>query len=110
MISVACKSCEKFCLVSTDVACQVIRKHHENYYGQDYQDQSPGKDTPTHVQMARICDLYGAVIFDRPYRNGMGRQEAVALMDNGSHFFNPTLLKVFKANLHQIELIPGFTS
>ena len=89
-----------------DKARLLIRNHHENYDGTGYPDRMAGEDTPKIVQMIRICDFYDALIFDRPYRAGVGKHGTLDLMDKVSHFFNPKLLESFKANIHRIDQLP----
>ena len=91
-----------------DKARLLIRNHHENYDGSGYPDRMTGNETPDIVQMIRICDFYDAVIFDRPYRAGVGQPGTLHLMDKVRHFFNPQLLESFKANIDRIDQIPEF--
>ena len=91
-----------------DTARLLIRNHHENYDGSGYPDGMTGDEIPEIVQMIRMCDFYDAMIFDRPYRSGLSRQDTFDLMDKVSHFFNPRLLQDFKTNLHHIDLTPDF--
>ncbi len=86
----------------------LIRNHHENFDGSGYPDRMVGHETPQIVQMIRICDFYDAVVLDRPYRDGVGQQGTLHLMDKVQHFFNPDLLKAFKANIDRIDQIPSF--
>lgn len=56
---------------------KITRHHHERFDGMGYPDGLAGNDIPYCSRLIAICDTYDAMITDRPYRKGMGADEAV---------------------------------
>lgn len=90
-----------------EIAAEAIRHHHENLDGSGYPDGLAGREISRFCRIARICDFYDALAFDRPYRAGLGRAESLAVMDGVARFFDPELFRSFKANLAAIDRIDG---
>jgi HD-GYP domain-containing protein (c-di-GMP phosphodiesterase class II) len=90
---------------SRHFAPDAILHHHECFDGSGYPNGLHGEDLPEIARMARICDFYDAVRFDRPYRPGLGRTGALALMDHVSGQFDPVMLKVLKTDIAGIESV-----
>lgn len=91
--------------VDSEISNQVIRHHHENFDGTGYPDNLKGSDIPDHVQVARICDFYDALTFDRPYRPGLPRKESLDLMHKHIDWFNPDLFHFFRNEIDTIDVI-----
>ena len=60
------------------VAC--ILHHHERVDGQGYPDGLRQDEIPIMSQIMAVADTYDALVTDRPYRQGMSREKAVAIM------------------------------
>lgn len=61
--------------------------HHENYDGTGYPDNLKGDEIPLGARILRVCDVYAALISDRPYRSAFDAETAMELMiDEVKHF------------------------
>ncbi len=56
----------------------LVRAIHERYDGGGYPDNLSGDDIPLGARIVGTCDAFDAMITDRPYRNGMPQEDAVA--------------------------------
>lgn len=50
---------------------RVVRHHHERYDGTGYPDGLKGADIPLASRIITVCDAYGAMLSDRPYRRAL---------------------------------------
>jgi HD-GYP domain len=60
-----------------DVA-HIVLHHHERWDGKGYPSRLSGNDIPQLAQIISIADAYDAMTSSRPYRNALGRDEAMA--------------------------------
>ncbi|MDQ7834719.1 MAG: response regulator [Humidesulfovibrio sp.] len=74
----------------------IIHAHHEKYDGSGYPRGLTGEQIPFLARVLALADAYDALTSDRPYRQGMGKQQALAIIKKGrgSHFC-PTCLDAF---------------
>ena len=61
-----------------------VRHHHERWDGNGYPDGLKGLETPLTARLMAVADAYSAMTTDRPYRKGMDRQKALAILADGS--------------------------
>ncbi len=74
----------------------IILHHHERYSGHGYPYGLRGVDIPLGARIVAIADAYDAMIHDRPYRNAIGHDEAVAELRRHSDIqFDPQLVELF---------------
>jgi HD-GYP domain-containing protein (c-di-GMP phosphodiesterase class II) len=73
-----------------------ILKHHERWDGQGYPLGLAADDIPLACRILGIADAYDAMTNDRPYRQAMTCQEAIAEIRHcsGSQF-DPQLVEIF---------------
>jgi cyclic di-GMP phosphodiesterase len=69
---------ERICapLRTTALYLPIIRHHHERVDGRGYPDHLVGQNIPIGARIAAISDAWDAMVSDRPYRDGLGREEA----------------------------------
>ncbi|MFC7062871.1 HD-GYP domain-containing protein [Halobacillus seohaensis] len=60
-----------------------VRHHHERYDGKGYPDQLAGDEIPVFGRLMAVADAYDAMTSDRPYREGMSDQRALAIIESG---------------------------
>lgn len=86
-----------------DVA-PVIRAHHERLNGSGYPDGLRGDDIPLFARIIAVADSYDAMTSDRPYRNAMTQQAALAELarTRGSEL-DAACVDAFVAWLHEEE-------
>jgi two-component system cell cycle response regulator len=67
---------------------RLVRSSHERWDGAGYPDGLAGEDVPLGARIISVCDAFDAMVTDRPYRRGMGRDAALAELRRcaGSHF------------------------
>jgi HD-GYP domain-containing protein (c-di-GMP phosphodiesterase class II) len=83
----------------------VIRHHHERLDGRGYPDGLRREAIPLLSRIIFIADSFEAMTSDRSYREGPGRDRALAeLRRNSSTQFDPDLVEVF---ISKIESMPG---
>jgi diguanylate cyclase (GGDEF)-like protein len=74
----------------------LIRASHERWDGAGYPDGLVGTEIPIGARIISICDAYGAMIEERPYRAAVSPPEALAeLRANGGTQFDPDLVERF---------------
>lgn len=81
----------------SQVVLNIVRYHHERYDGNGYPTGIKGNDIPRSGQVAAICDVYSALIMDRPQRKANSHVDAIKIMseESKSGAFNPELFKHF---------------
>jgi HD-GYP domain-containing protein (c-di-GMP phosphodiesterase class II) len=69
---------------------RIVRHHHERYDGGGYPDGLRGEQIPLASRIITVCDAYGAMISDRPYRRALPHERALAeLRDGAGEQFDP---------------------
>jgi HD-GYP domain-containing protein (c-di-GMP phosphodiesterase class II) len=69
---------------------RIVRHHHERYDGGGYPDGLRGAEIPLASRIITVCDAYGAMISDRPYRRALPRRHALnELRDGAGEQFDP---------------------
>jgi putative two-component system response regulator len=73
---------ERICapLKSFRLVLPIIRHHHEKLDGSGYPDRLKGDQIPLTARILQITDIFDALTTDRPYRNALPREEALATM------------------------------
>jgi response regulator RpfG family c-di-GMP phosphodiesterase len=86
-------------------ALNVIRYHHERYDGTGYPEGLKTTEIPLEARFFAVCDVYDALVSERPYKRAWTQAEALAQlrMDSGKHF-DPTVVDAF------IETLSSFSS
>ncbi|MFZ0336466.1 MAG: HD domain-containing phosphohydrolase [Terracidiphilus sp.] len=59
---------------------QIAGAHHEKLDGSGYPNRLTAKDLPIEARMIAVADVYGALTEDRPYRAGLGVEQALEIM------------------------------
>jgi hypothetical protein len=77
---------ERICgsLRTTTPYLPIIRHHHERIDGRGYPDHLVGRDIPIGARIAAISDAWDAMVSDRPYRAGLGQEEALQQLRTGA--------------------------
>ncbi|HLG15000.1 MAG TPA: diguanylate cyclase [Blastocatellia bacterium] len=82
----------------------VVRHHHERWDGRGYPDGLRSDQIPITARILTISDCFDAVREDRQYRKAMTREEAIAMLKDGSGtMFDPTVVSVFLDHLEVFE-------
>lgn len=69
-------------------AAPIIRWHHEKLDGTGYPDGLAGDQIPIEARIVSVCDVWDALVYERPYKKAWAPEEAAALLrrDSGKHF------------------------
>jgi response regulator RpfG family c-di-GMP phosphodiesterase len=60
----------------------VILHHHERFDGKGYPKGLKGSEVMLWARMTAVADTYDALISDRPYRRGMGHEQAMTIIED----------------------------
>jgi response regulator RpfG family c-di-GMP phosphodiesterase len=77
-------------------ALNVIRYHHERWDGTGYPMGLKAESIPLEARFFAVCDVYDALMSERPYKRAWTQAEALAQlrMDSGKHF-DPSVVETF---------------
>ncbi len=79
-----------------------VKAHHENIDGLGYPDQRKKEEIPMLARIITIADSYDAMVSDRPYRQGLPHERAVAELRRCSGTqFDPELVELFIRSFEQ---------
>ena len=82
----------------------IVRHHHEHWNGAGYPDGLRGEQIPLTARIISVVDCFDAVREDRPFRRGMTRDEAIALLLRGAGtHFDPRVVGLFIEHLPRFE-------
>ena len=74
----------------------LVRSSHERWDGGGYPDGLAGAEIPLGARIVAVCDSYDAMVTDRPYRNGIPPEEALAEIRRcAGTQFDPAVVEVF---------------
>jgi len=78
--------------------------HHEKYDGTGYPNGLAAKDIPVEGRITAICDVFDALVSERPYKKAWSHTEAMEyLKEESSKHFDPDLVKKFELVYPQIK-------
>lgn len=78
------------------LAQEIALSHHENWDGSGYPNGLALESIPFGGRVVAICDVYDALRSKRPYKSAYSHNEAVAIMDEETHKFDPEIYQTFK--------------
>jgi len=101
---------EKIIAAAPDLAhvARLVRSSHENYDGTGYPDGLARREIPLGSRIIAVCDAFDAMTTDRPYREAMDAERAVAeLRRCAGTQFDPEVVERFCAALKSPrEMLP----
>jgi hypothetical protein len=79
-----------------EVVATVVRFHHERWDGRGYPDGLNGARIPLASRIIAVCDAFGAMTCDRPYRSAMNPSDALQELRSGAGTqFDPAVVDAF---------------
>src|SRR5215217_7525423 len=79
-----------------EVVATIVRFHHERWDGRGYPDGLAGPCIPLASRIIAVCDAFGAMTCDRPYRAGMDAGDALDELRSGAGTqFDPAVVDAF---------------
>ena len=82
---------------------QSVLHHHENMDGSGYPDNLRGEEIPYGARILRVCDVFAALISDRPYRKSFDKATAIELMIEEIKNFDIKVFLAFQRVIHQYD-------
>jgi HD-GYP domain-containing protein (c-di-GMP phosphodiesterase class II) len=80
---------------------EAVLHHHERPDGVGYPSGLAGGEVPISARLISVIDAYDAMTNNRPYREAMSHEEALAELERGSSTqFDPAVVEALKAALH----------
>jgi HD-GYP domain-containing protein (c-di-GMP phosphodiesterase class II) len=77
-----------------EAVATIVRFHHERWDGAGYPDGLSGARIPLASRIISVCDAYGAMTCDRPYRSAMHPDEALGEIRAGAGSqFDPAVVR-----------------
>jgi putative nucleotidyltransferase with HDIG domain len=77
-------------------AIPYVLYHHERWDGTGYPSGKRGEEIPVEARVLAIADAFDAMTSDRPYRNALSREEALAEVERcAGTQFDPKIARVF---------------
>lgn len=70
--------------------------HHENFDGSGYPKGIKGLEIPFGARILRVCDFFDALTSDRVYRERMGIDDALEVMERNSFMLDETIYGALK--------------
>lgn len=92
-------------LDTSDYIHGCILDHHERYDGSGYPEGKEGDEISLFAQVLTICDVFGALTENRPYRDAHRADTAIATMKElmkDSTPFNPVLFRRFTLTIDSL--------
>jgi len=78
------------------MAEQIALTHHEKWDGSGYPQGLKGEEIPLVGRITAICDVFDALISERPYKQAWPKEMVISEMERGSGIhFDPFLVKAF---------------
>ncbi|MFP4013843.1 MAG: HD domain-containing phosphohydrolase [Chitinispirillaceae bacterium] len=75
---------------------KLILYHHEHYDGAGYPEGLKGDEIPIGARILHVADAFEAMTSNRPYRDSLGKKEALKRLVEGSgKQFDPDVVKAF---------------
>lgn len=84
----------------SNIILESIYHHHENFDGSGYPDNLSGNAIPYGARILRICDVFAALVTERPYRTAFEMDTAIELMIDEVKNFD---MKIFLGFLHMVH-------
>lgn len=76
-------------------ALPMVAQHHEWFDGNGYPAGVAGENISLHARILAVADCYDAIISDRPYREGLPKQQALEILSKKSGTqFDPMVIEV----------------
>lgn len=85
----------------SDFILESILYHHENYDGSGYPSNLSGEQIPLGARILRVCDVYSALISDRPYRKAFDTRTTMELMIEEVKNFDMRVFIAFQRVVHK---------
>ena len=83
-----------------ETICDAVLHHHENYDGSGYPDNLEGWNISIEACILRVCDVFCALVSDRPYRSAFSEQAAMEMMIEEIQQYDIKVFLAFQRIVH----------
>lgn len=88
------------------MAKKIAHYHHENWNGNGYPEGLSGNDIPLVARITAVCDVFDAVLSDRPYKDPWPTEKALNLVrEETGEQFDPDIARCFLNNADEMVTI-----
>jgi putative nucleotidyltransferase with HDIG domain len=87
------------------VVLEAVYYHHENFDGSGYPKNLKAQAIPWSARIIRTCDVFAALVSDRPYRHAFDIDAAVGLMIDEVKNFDMKIFLAFQRIMHSQEFV-----
>ena len=94
------QSVEEYSFV--EIAKNVAHYHHEKWNGKGYPEGLKEYSIPLEARILRVCDVFAALISDRPYRKAFDVDTAMELMIEDIRHFDMKVFLAFQRVVHEV--------
>ncbi len=88
----------------SEMVCETVLYHHENYDGSGYPYNLRGDEIPYGARILRICDVFSALVAERPYRKAFDVETALELMIEEVKNFDMKIFLAFMQVIHEFDV------
>lgn len=85
--------------------CDMILHHHENYDGSGYPDNLMGDEISLGARILRVCDVFAALVSDRPYRKAFDMDQATELIIDEVKHFDMKIFLAFQSIIYNEKML-----
>ena len=85
----------------------IVLHHHEYLDGSGYPSGLTADDIPDHVRIVTICDIFSALIEQRPYRPSLVGNAAFDVISSMHKQLDPALVEAFNRCFNQVSPLPA---
>lgn len=89
----------------SDEICKMVLYHHENFDGSGYPFNLVGEEIPLGARILRVCDVFSALISDRPYRKAFDIDTATQMLIDEVHHFDMRVFLAFQSVIHTESIL-----
>lgn len=89
----------------SDSICKMVLYHHENFDGSGYPYNLRGEEIPLGARILRVCDVFAALISDRPYRKAFDSETALLLLIDEVKNFDMRVFLAFQSVIHSENIL-----
>lgn len=86
-----------------DIILEAVLHHHENYDGTGYPDNLKGDEIPLGARILRVCDVFSALVENRPYRRAFSIEMAMKLLIDEVKNFDMACFLALQRAVHTDE-------
>lgn len=87
------------------IILEAVLHHHENFDGTGYPANLKGEDIPLGARILRVCDVFSALVENRPYRRAFKTEIAIKLLIDEVKNFDMRCFLALQRVIHKKEFL-----